>query len=100
MIIEDKVASALLDWPHARAENGHVLVPTHCLYPSHSCVTVAVGGAIDALFVSDHWGAYEEVSGAGGTFTPSSAAHVIRPLVGEYGLSIDQTSLIKADRVS
>ena len=36
------VASALANWPRLSEEDGHILVPTHCLYPSSSSVTVWV----------------------------------------------------------
>lgn len=100
MTIADAIAESFTEWPRLLEEDGRVLVPTHCLYPSNSSVTVAVGGGIGSFFVNDGWGALEEVSGAGGTFSAADAAHLVRYIVSGYGLSIDNTGLIKAERVT
>jgi hypothetical protein len=99
-ITAQAISTALLAWPAPLEENGELLFPTHCLYPSNSSVTVSITGGVGSFFVNDGWGAIEEVSGAGGTFPPTSAAHIVRYIVSGYGLSIDDTGLIKADRVS
>jgi hypothetical protein len=99
MSIADAVEKALSEWPGPMDEDGQVLVPTHCLYPSNGSVTVSVAGGIGSYFVHDAWGALEEVSAAGGTFPASDAAHMVRFIVSGYGLTIDDTGLIKAERV-
>ena len=99
MSIAGVVAEALAGWPGILDEDGQALVPTHCLYPSNSSVTVSVSGGIGSCFVHDAWGALEEVSGSGGKFHPSDAAMIVRYAVSGYGLSVDDTCLIKAERV-
>lgn len=100
MSIADAVSTAFLEWPSFAEEGHQVHVPTHCLYPSNSSVTVSVAGGVGAFFVHDGWGAIEEVSAAGGAFPPADAAHIVRYVVSGYGLSIDETGLVKADRVT
>jgi hypothetical protein len=100
MSTAEAVSRALLTWPSPLDENGQTHIPTHCLYPSNSSVTVSVAGGIGSFFVNDGWGAIEEVSSAGATFPAADAANIVRYLVTGYGLSIDDTGLIKADRVT
>jgi hypothetical protein len=95
----EAVTKALSEWPDLIAEDGQTLVATHCLYPSNSSVTVSVGSGVGAYMVHDARGALEEVSAAGANFRPSDAAHMVRYVVTGYGLSIDDTGLIKAERV-
>jgi hypothetical protein len=100
MSIAESVATALAEWPRLLDEEGEVLVPTHCLYPSNSSITVHVGPGVGAFFVHDGWGALEEIHGAGGKIWPETAASIVRYMVTSYGLFVDDTGLIKADRVS
>lgn len=100
MSTAEAVSTALSEWPSLLEEDGQVHVSTHCLYPSNSSVAVSVVSGVGSFFVNDGWGAVEEVSGAGGTFPPADAAHIVRYIVSGYGLSIDDTGLIKADRVT
>ena len=42
MTVRDAVKARMAKWPGISEDEGRVLVPTHCLYPSHGVVTVIV----------------------------------------------------------
>jgi hypothetical protein len=95
------VESALSKWPRLSEEDGHVLVPTHCLYPSNSAVTVWVGPGAGAYVVHDNRGALDELSSAGTEDRHSLlySTFMVQHIVKRFGLSIDESGLIKAARV-
>jgi hypothetical protein len=101
MNIMESTKTALADWPPMLEEDGHILVPTHCLYPSNSAVTVWIGRGIDSFFVHDNRSAIEGLSSSGTRdrhsilYSTLVVQHVVKP----YGLSIDESGLIKADKV-
>ena len=101
MTAPDAITAALAEWPaFAQGEDGQIIVPTHCLYPSNAVVSVHVVGAVGGAFlVTDGWGAYEEACSAGSRFEPEGVASIARYAVGQYGVAIDKTGLIKAERV-
>jgi hypothetical protein len=45
MTVHDAVKASMAKWPGIIEDGGRILVPTHCLYPSHGVVTVIVEGA-------------------------------------------------------
>lgn len=47
MSITNAVSTALSEWPSLFEEDGQAHVPTHCLYPSNSSVTVQPAVALD-----------------------------------------------------
>jgi hypothetical protein len=101
MNIRDGVESALTKWSRLSDEDGHVLVPTHCLYPSNSTVTVWVGPGSGSYIVHDNRGALDELSSAG-TQDPHSLLYstfMVQHVVRAFGLSMDESGLIKAARV-
>ena len=101
MNFHDGVESALADWPRLSEEDGHVLVPTHCLYPSNSAVTIWVGAGAGAYIVHDNRGALDELSSAGTQDRHSLlySTFMVQHIVKSFGLSMDESGLIKAGRV-
>ena len=95
------VASALASWPHLSEEDGHILVPTHCLYPSNSAVTVWIGAGAGSYVVHDNRGALDELSSAGTQDRHSLlySTFMVQHVVKAFGLSMDETGLIIAARV-
>lgn len=100
MMIEDVVMSAMGEWPRVFEQDGEIIVPTHCLYPSNGSVTVSVCPAIGGHYlVTDRGGAYDEVGSSGSRLAPFVAARMIKHLASGYGLTVDGNCLIRADRV-
>ncbi len=101
MNLRERVASSLADWPSLSEEDNHILVPTHCLYPSNSSVIVWVGRAMDSFIVHDNRGAFDEVSSSGVLDRHSIvySTFMVKHVVDAFGLAIDATGLIKVNRV-
>jgi SAM-dependent methyltransferase len=53
-------------WPGPSEDEGRVLVPTHCLYPSNGVVSVVVEGGADRFRVHDDGAALDELESAMG----------------------------------
>jgi hypothetical protein len=101
MTIREIVQTKLADWLPLAEEDNHILVPTHCLYPSNSAVTVWVGRAMDNFIVHDNRGAVDELSSAGVRDKHSLmySTFMVKHIVSAFGVSIDESGLIKANRV-
>jgi hypothetical protein len=101
MNIQDSVTNALANWPRSSVEDGQVLVPTHCLYPSNSTVTVWVGAGTGSYIVHDNRGALDELSSAGTQDRHSVvySTFMVQHIIKAFGLSMDESGLIKAARV-
>lgn len=76
---------AMLDVKHVE---GGIRVPTQCLYPSNSTVSLVIRGGGDNFVVSDDGGALSEISGAGISSRPTDRQ--IRALVAQQGLKVGE----------
>ena len=100
MMITDVVMSAVDGWPRVFEQDGEVVVPTHCLYPSNGSVSVSVCPAIGGNYLlTDRGGAYDELGSSGSRLAPFVAARMIKHLAAGYGLMVDGNCLIRAERV-
>jgi hypothetical protein len=82
----------MVSWPQAIAEGERILVPTHCLYPSNSAVTVVVEGGRHEFLVHDDAGALDELTAAGACFTRIDG--LVRQIVRAQGLEISENGII------
>ena len=93
-----RISEAMMRWPGMRQDGKRVVVPTHCLYPSNSVVTVVVEGGVDAFRVHDDGRAVDEFMSAG---TPMfSGAGSIRHIARQQGLDVSEAGVIRSPLVS
>ncbi|MEQ8246376.1 MAG: hypothetical protein RID42_01715 [Alphaproteobacteria bacterium] len=86
------VVKHLLDAYLAIAEAGsRIAVPTHCLYPSNSSVTVYVTGGALEIRVSDEGGAIDEISAHG--LKVEDADRLLHPFCKRAGLRHDKGAI-------
>jgi hypothetical protein len=91
------VLDAIRRLPAARQEEGRILVPTQCLYPSNGAVVVVVEGGPSRFGVHDNAGALDELSAAGGIVTTPLV--VMRPAVRRQGLELTKKGIILSPTV-
>jgi hypothetical protein len=89
--LAEDISGALGSWPIPSDRSGAVVVPTHCLYPSNSVVSVYVSGGASEFKVTDGGGALKEfLSGGGQTYEDiavlKSAARPMGLLVSDAGI--------------
>ncbi len=97
----ETILDALAEWPAPFEEDGHILVPTQCVYPSNNTVTVWIGPALGSFIVHDNRGAVDELSSAGieDRHLLLYSTFKVQHIVAAYGLSVDESGLIKAMKV-
>jgi hypothetical protein len=98
MTVRDVVSAAMTKWPKASEDEGRVLVPTHCLYPSNGVVSVIVEGGADTFRVHDDGSALDELDSAGGIVSYPIA--VIRAATRRLGVEVSDAGVILAPLVA
>lgn len=94
MTILDLVKSSFDEWPAPSASGQQVIIPTHCLYPSNSSVTIFVEGGKSEFVVHDNGGAVEEAASSGAHF--EKPHRLIGHIVRSFGLTVDSSGIIRS----
>lgn len=97
MSLIELVRSAMGSWPEPAQEGASVRVPTHCLYPSNSIVSVFVEGR-ETFLVHDNAGALDEMEAA--TAVVPNAFRLIANVARPHGLRISDRGAIFAAQVT
>lgn len=90
--VRDSVIGSMANWPGVSDDEGRVVVPTHCLYPSHGVVTVIVDGGADSFRVHDDGAALDELEAASGIMANPMAA--MRSAVRHHGVMVSDKGVI------
>lgn len=98
MSTREEVTRALAEWPCAYEEEGRVYVPTHCIYPSNSAVTVVVEGGDSTFIVHDDGAGVDEAAAVGGRLRKPHM--LVGHLVRSFGLQIDDHGVIRSPLVT
>ncbi len=88
------VRGVMSSWPEIIEDDGRVIVPTHCLYPSNGIVQVFVEGGRDAFRVHDDGRAFDEFNSSGSVPEIPSAA--LRHIVARQGLAVTSRGVIQS----
>lgn len=93
MSLLESVDAAMALWPGASVgDGGHVVVPSHCLYPSNDVVRVWISGGRTAFQVHDNGGALDEFDSSGGHH--SDAVYIIGTACKHLGLEVNRSGTI------
>jgi len=92
MTVLETVIASMARWPEIREQDGRVLVPTHCIYPSNGVVTVVVEGGASHFRVHDDGAALEELDATGGIVTYPIA--IMRSATRQQGLEVSDAGVI------
>lgn len=97
MSLMPRVEKALALWPRPEESGGVIRVPTSCLYPSNSIVTVFVEAKLDDLIVHDDGRALDELAASDLAFGHPIKA--LSQLVRKAGLSVTASGAIVSKRL-
>lgn len=98
MTLQERVESAVSTaWPRIEAKDGLVQVPTTCLYPSNSIVTVFVEPKMDGFIVHDDGRALDEFEAS--SLTVGEPRRVLSQAVRKTGLTVSSAGAIVSRRL-
>ncbi len=92
MTVRDAVAGALAKWPGIGEQDGRVIVPTHCLYPSNGVITVIVEGGVSSFRVHDDGAALDELEASSGII--ANPMGIMRSATRRHGVHITDAGVI------
>jgi hypothetical protein len=92
MTVLETVKDGMAKWPEIHEQDGRVLVPTHCIYPSNGVVTVVVEGGASRFKVHDDGAALEELDATAGLVAYPIA--IMRSATRQQGLEVSDAGVI------